>query len=108
MFRLWHFTSKFACERIQVGGFRAMTGRPICFSLPGERHWENGRGPALVEVWFDFDDEELAGYRLATMHGGRTIPFYSIPADDINARARHMRFHENADRFPTVAQDPQE
>jgi hypothetical protein len=109
MIHLWHFTHSPAVARqIQAEGFQDKSShehglRWPCFSLPGERNWEQIWGPALVEVWLEMDDQEFAGYE----QGGRgaaatsgTIVSYQIPPDLINAHTVKRRAHDNADHLP--------
>jgi hypothetical protein len=110
IFRLWHFAPlesalQFQKEGFPVGQFDGVPFR-FCFSYPGERFWAQDHGPALIEVWLEYDEQVIAGHFFATVHGDRVIPFYSIPSEEINGNALRMHVHENADGLPIVAEDP--
>jgi hypothetical protein len=110
IFRLWHFTSprdavQFQADGFPVGEYDSVPFR-FCFSHPGERYWERLHGPALLEVWLEYDERVIAGHVFSIVSDGRTIPFYSIPSEEINGNALRMHVHETADGLPTVAEDP--
>jgi hypothetical protein len=108
--RLWHFVPLQDAEQFQKEGFPVgeLDGVPFrfCLSHPGERYWERDHGPALLEVWLEYDERVIAGHLCAIVADGRTIPFYSIPSEEINGNALRIHVHETDDGLPTVAEDP--
>jgi hypothetical protein len=95
---LWHFTWTVAnAKRVRDEGFQRARDRDPCFSVPGETFWKESHGPALVEVWLDIDEQELAVYECGVVDGGRHIVFYTIPVDVVNARKVEMHVYANAD-----------
>jgi hypothetical protein len=106
---LWHFTHHVEDAReIQDKGFRDNSSQKLgcrwpCFSRAGERYWEEKRGPALVEVWIDIDEQLLADY--FTRHcvdDYHVIDFYQIDPALLDAPGVKRLAHDNADRLPTI------
>jgi hypothetical protein len=104
---LWHFTRRAEdARKIQDEGFMdhstgALGVRWPCLALAGERNWEVERGPALVEVWIDIDEQSLSDY--FTRYGSdgrRDIIFYQIVPDLLNAPGVRRLAHDNADHLP--------
>ena len=96
--------------QFQLQGFPVgeVDGVPIrfCFSYPGERYWEARHGSALLEVWLEYNERVIAGHYFTIVDDGRTIPFYSIPSEEINSHALRMHVHKTADGLPVVGEDP--
>jgi hypothetical protein len=105
---LWHFTRRAEDARqIQAEGFRDYSSyefglRWPCFSLAGERRWEIERGPALVEVWLEIDEQELDGYEPGRGDDEDRTIFYQIPPAAINAYTVKRLAHDNADHIPRI------
>jgi hypothetical protein len=104
---LWHFTRRIEdARKIQAEGFLDHSSGRLgirwpCFSLAGERHWEIERGPALVEVWIDIDEQELAtDFTRHGRDGQRTVVFYQIVPNRLNAPGVERLAHDNADHLP--------
>jgi hypothetical protein len=111
---LWHFTHSPAVARqIQAEGFRDNSIdeydlRWPCFSLPGERTWEKSCGRALVVVWLEIDEQELAGYEQGgpgAAAGSGSIISYQIPPDIINAHTVERRAYDDVDQL-TQSSEP--
>jgi hypothetical protein len=103
---LWHFAgvAEYA-SRIQDEGFWDKSSYELgrrwpCLALAGERQWEKDKGPALVEVWIDIDEQELAMFAGCVIDGRRTIVYYQIPPALLNAPGVKRLAHDNADHLP--------
>jgi hypothetical protein len=114
---LWHFTHSPAVARqIQAEGFRDNSSHEYglrwpCFSLPWERKWEKTWGPALVVVWLEFDEEELAGYEQGgrgAAAGSGSIISYQIPPDILKIHTVKRRAYDNVDQVTRTSEaDPE-
>lgn len=104
---LWHFTHSIEAARsIERDGFLDPSTGEIgvrwpCFSLAGQRYWEQERGPALVEVWIDIDDRWLAYIMRIRRDGERPIVFYQIVPELLNAPGVKRLAHDSANDLPT-------
>ena len=103
---LWHFTRRTEhARKIQAEGFRDHSSREYgtrwpCLSLAGERNWEVENGPAVVEVWIDIDERELADFKRLSFNGQQDVIFYQIPPARLNVPGVRRLAHDNADHLP--------
>jgi hypothetical protein len=103
---LWHFAGLAQYARgIQDEGFwdessHEFGTRSPCFSLAGERQWEKIKGPALVEVWIDIEEQALAMFAGCVIDGLRTIVYYQIPPHLLNAPGVKRLAHDDANHLP--------
>jgi hypothetical protein len=109
---LWHFTtSAAAAKSIEEFGFWDMDTfqfgtRWPCFSQAGERHWESERGPALVEVWLEIDEDVLAAeFTRRCRDGDRVITYYQFIPELLNFPHVRRLAHENADHLSRTPEE---